>query len=61
MNNSVLRSCEIKNKKNLRQSDILSPIRQPKYIHMNLQRRKKISKSLTKSFFEKFNNKLRIN
>ena len=61
MNRSVQRSCEIKNKKNLRQSDILSPIRQPKYIHMNLQRRKKISKSLTKSFLRNLMIKLRIN
>lgn len=57
MNRSLKRSCDIKTKKNLRQSDILPPIRQPRYVNMNLQRRNKLSQSLTKSLVEKFNDK----
>ena len=57
MNHSVRRSCDIIPKKNLRQSDVLPPIRQPKYINMNLQRRKKVGQSLTQSLIDKFNDK----
>ena len=57
MNHSIRRSCDIKPKKNLRQSDVLPPIRQPKYINMNLQRRKKLGQSLTQSLVDKFNDK----
>ena len=57
MNRSVRKSCDVKPKKNLRQSEVLPPIRQPKYINMNLQRRKKIGQSLTQSMIEKFNDK----
>ena len=51
------KSCDVKTKKNLRQSEVLPPIRQPKYINMNLQRRKKLGQSLTQSLVEKFNDK----
>ena len=61
MNRSVRRSCDIKPKKNLRQSDVLPPIRQPKYINMNLQRRKKLGQSLTQSLVDKFNDKTQKN
>ena len=61
MNRSVRRSCDIKPKKNLRQSDVLPPIRQPKYINMNLQRRKKLGQSLTQSLVDKFNDKAQKN
>ena len=57
MNRSVRRSCDIKQKKNLRQSNVLPPIRQPKFINMNLQRRKKLGQSLTQSLIDKFNDK----
>ena len=57
MERSVRRSCEIKTNKNLRQSDILPPIRQPKYFNLNEQRRKKVGQSLTKSLIAKFNDK----
>ena len=55
MNRSVKRSCDTKTNKNLRQSDILPPIRQPRNINLNMQRRQKLGQSLTKSFVEKFN------
>lgn len=42
-------------KKNLKQSDVLPPIRQPQYINMNLQRRKKLGQSLTQSIVAKLN------
>ena len=61
MNRSVRRSCDIKPKKSLRQSDVLPPIRQPKYINMNLQRRKKLGQSLTQSLVDKFNDKTQKN
>ena len=51
------KSCDVKTKKNLRQSEVLPPIRQPKYINMNLQRRKKLGQSLTQSLIDKFNDK----
>ena len=57
MERSIRRSCDTKTKKNLRQSEVLPPIRQPKYINMNLQRRKKLGQSLTQSFVDKFNDK----
>ena len=57
MNHSVRRSFDIIPKKNLRQSDVLPPIRQPKYINMNLQRSKKVGQSLTQSLIDKFNDK----
>ena len=57
MNRSLRKSCDVKTKNNLRQSDVLPPIRQPRYINMNLQRRKKLGQSLTQSFVEKFNDK----
>ena len=57
MNRSIRRSCDVKTKKNLRQSEVLPPIRQPKYINMNLQRRKKLGQSLTQSMVAKFNDK----
>ena len=57
MERSIRRSFDTKTKKNLRQSEVLPPIRQPKYINMNLQRRKKLGQSLTQSFVDKFNDK----
>ena len=57
MNRSVKKSCDIKTNKNLRQSDVLPPIRQARNINLNLQRRQKLSQSLTKSFVDKFNDK----
>ena len=57
MNRSVRKSCDVKPKKNLRQSEVLPPIRQPKCININLQRRKKIGQSLTQSMIDKFNDK----
>ena len=57
MNRSLRKSCDVKTKNNLRQSDVLPPIRQSRYINMNLQRRKKLGQSLTQSFVEKFNDK----
>ena len=57
MERSVRRSCDIKTNKNLRQSDILPPIRQPKYIIMNEQRRKIVGQSLTQSLINKYNDK----
>ena len=61
MNYSIRKSCDNKTKKNLRQSDILPPIRQPKYIDMNLQRRKKVGNSLTQSLVEHNNDKTHKN
>ena len=57
MNRSLRRSCDTKNKVNLRQSDTLPPIRQSRYSKMNLQQRKKLSQSLTQSLIDKFNDK----
>ncbi len=57
MNRSVKGSCDMKIKKNLRQSEVLPPIRQARNINLNVQRRHKLSQSLTKSFIEKFNDK----
>ena len=57
MNRSLRRSCDTKNKVNLRQSDALPPIRQSRYSKMNLQQRKKLSQSLTQSLIDKFNDK----
>ena len=57
MNRSLRRSCDTKNKVNLRQSDALPPIRQSRYSKMNLQQRKKLSQSLTQSLVDKFNDK----
>ena len=57
MNRSLRRSCDVKTKKNLRQSDVLPPIKQPRYINMNQQRRQKLSQSLTQSLIDKFNDK----
>ena len=57
MKSSLRRSCDTKNKINLRQSDTLPPIRQSRYSKMNLQQRKKLSQSLTQSLIDKFNDK----
>ena len=55
MNLSLKRSTDTRQKQNLRRSNALPPIRQPKYIKMNVQRRKKLGQSLTQSMVLKFN------
>ena len=57
MNLSLKRSTDTRQKQNLRRSNALPPIRQPKYIKMNVQRRKKLGQSLTQSMILKFNDK----
>ena len=55
MERSLKRSTNIKQNSNLRRSNALPPIRQPQYIKMNVQRRKKLGQSLTQSMILKFN------
>ena len=55
MERSLKRSTNIKQNSNLRRSIALPPIRQPQYIKMNVQRRKKLGQSLTQSMILKFN------
>ena len=57
MNGSLRRSYDTNVNTNLRKSDILPPIRQSNNSNLNLQRRKKLGESLTKSLVEKFNDK----
>ena len=57
MNRSVKKSYDMKMKKNLKQIEVLPPIRQARNININLQKRQKLSQSLTKSLVEKFNDK----
>ena len=54
---SLKRSTNAKQNTNLRRSNALPPIRQPKYLKMNVQRRKKLGQSLTQSMILKFNDK----
>ena len=55
MNISLKRSTDTRKNTNLRRSNALPPIHQPKYIKMNVQRRKKLGQSLTQSMVVKFN------
>ena len=55
MNISLKKSTDTRKNNNLRRSNALPPIRQPKYIKMNVQRRKKLGQSLTQSMVVKFN------
>ncbi len=55
MERSLIRPTNIKQNTNLRRSNALPPIRQPQYIKMNVQRRKKLGQSLTQSMILKFN------
>jgi len=55
MNLSLKKPTDSRKNANLRRSNALPPIRQPKYIKMNVQRRKKLGQSLTQSMVVKFN------
>ena len=55
MNRSLKKSTDTRQNTNLRRSNALPPIRQPQYIKMNVQRRKKLGQSLTQSMIVKFN------
>ena len=52
---SLQRPTNTRQNGNLRRSNILPPIRQPKHFKMNVQRRKKLGQSLTQSMVLKFN------
>ena len=55
MNLSLKRPTDTRQKTNLRRSNALPPIQQPKYFKLNVQRRKKLGQSLTQSMIVKFN------
>ena len=55
MNLSLKRPTDSRQKTNLRRSNALPPIQQPKYFKLNVQRRKKLGQSLTQSMIVKFN------
>ena len=55
MNLSLKRPTDTQQKTNLRRSNALPPIQQPKYFKLNVQRRKKLGQSLTQSMIVKFN------
>ena len=57
MERSLKRSTDTRQNINLLKSNALPPIRQPQYIKMNVQRRKKLGQSLTQSMILKFNDK----
>ena len=55
MNRSLKKSTDTRQNTNLRRSNALPPIKQPQYLKMNVQRRKKLGQSLTQSMIVKFN------
>ena len=55
MNRSLKKSTDTRQNTNLRRSNALPPIKQPQYLKMNVQRRKKLGHSLTQSMIVKFN------
>ena len=57
MNRSLKKSTDTRQNTNLRRSNALPPIKQPQYLKMNVQRRKKLGQSLTQSMILKFNDK----